>query len=143
MSRPRITLPASFPFVTDIPVRVTDINYGGHLGNDKVLTLAHEARALYLATLGFTELAIGDGAGLIMADAAIEYRAEAHYGDVLRVSVSVMEPSRAGFDLVYRFETMRSGVMVTVAVVRTGMVCYDYTRKKVVSIPEGFRALTS
>jgi len=140
MSRPRIDLPASFPFTTELPVRITDINYGGHLGNDKVLAIAHEARARYLATLGLTELAIGEGTGLIMADAAIEFRAETHYGENIRVSLSVMNIGRAGFDMVYLLETFRAGSPVKVAAVRTGMVCYNYPGKKVVSIPKGFRA---
>jgi acyl-CoA thioester hydrolase len=139
MSRPRIELPAFFSFTTELPVRITDINYGGHLGNDKVLAIVHEARARYLASLGLTELAIGDGTGLIMADAAIEFRAEAHYGDHIRVSLSVMNVGRAGFDMVYLLESLRAGAMVKVAIVRTGMVCYNYPGKKVVSIPQGFR----
>ena len=139
MNRPRIDLPVSFPFSTELPVRITDINYGGHLGNDKVLTLAHEARTLFLASLGLEELAVGAGAGLIMADAAIEFKAEVHYGDILRVSVAVMNIGRAGFDIVYHFEALKAGSPITTAVARTGMVCFDYGRKKVVSIPESFR----
>jgi len=49
MARSRIDLPDSFPFGIDIPVRITDINYGGHLGNDAVLGLVHEARIAFLA----------------------------------------------------------------------------------------------
>ena len=138
MSRPHITLPDSFPYSMELPVRVTDINYGGHLGNDKVLTLVHEARVGYLGSLGLQEMDMGDGAGLIMADAAIEFRAEAHHGDVLRISVAVTNLARAGFDIVYLLEALRTDI-VRVAVVRTGMVCFDYARRKVVSIPEGFR----
>ncbi len=143
MSRTRIELPTSFLHTTELPVRITDINYGGHLGNDKVLTLAHEARAGFLDSLGLEELAIGNGAGLIMADAAIEYKAEAFYGDIIRVSISVTNISRAGFDMVYLLQALRPGSVVTIAIVRTGMVCFDYGRKKVVSIPDAFRdALT-
>lgn len=143
MSRPRIEQPGHYPFSTELPLRISDINYGGHLGNDRVLTLAQEARAAYLASIGSTELSIGNGAGLIMADAAIEYKAEAHHGDIIRISVSVMNLSRAGFDMVYLLEKTNGDAPVTVAVVRTGMVCFDYARKKVVSIPEPFRHAVS
>jgi len=44
MSRVRFKLPDRFLFTTEIPLRVSDINYGGHLGNDAVLSLAQEAR---------------------------------------------------------------------------------------------------
>lgn len=139
MSRTRIELPASFPFSTELNLRISDINYGGHLGNDRVLTLAHEARARYLSAHGLEELAVGNGAGLIMADAAIEYKAEAHYGDNIRISVAAANIGRAGFDILYLLEAVRNGATVTVAIVRTGMVCFDYARKKVMSIPDGLR----
>lgn len=139
MSRPRIELPSSFTWHMEFPLRITDINYGGHLGNDKVLTLAHEARAAYLRSLGLSELAIGHGAGLIMADAAIEFKAEAHYGDKMRISVSVSNLTRAGFDMIYLLEKMKDASTIVVAIVRTGMVCYDYEKRKVLSIPEEFR----
>ena len=44
MARIKLTLPERFPFTTTIPIRITDLNYGGHVGNDTVLALLHEAR---------------------------------------------------------------------------------------------------
>ena len=44
MARVEIELPEQFPFATEIPIRISDINYGNHLGNDAVLSLAQEAR---------------------------------------------------------------------------------------------------
>jgi acyl-CoA thioesterase FadM len=48
---PRIKLKplSEYSFHTDIVVRTTDLNYGGHLGNDKLLSLIHEARVAFLA----------------------------------------------------------------------------------------------
>jgi acyl-CoA thioester hydrolase len=139
MSRNRITFPDHFPFSTTIPVRITDINYGNHLGNDKVLTLAHEARMRFLSRMDVEEMAIGDGAGLIMASAELEFRSEVRYGDELQVSVAVTNISRAAFDLIYRFVAVQAGKEVLAAAVSTGMVCFDYEKKKVVSIPATFR----
>ena len=48
MPRVKVALPATFPFRTEIPVRITDLNYGGHLGNDALLGLLHEARVHFL-----------------------------------------------------------------------------------------------
>jgi acyl-CoA thioester hydrolase len=90
MPRIRIDLPAAFPFSTDIPVRITDVNYGGHLGNDALLSLLHEARVLYLHTFGWTEKDIA-GAAIIMTDAAVVYRSEAFQGDLLRIEVAVTD----------------------------------------------------
>ena len=44
MSRIKIPLPEKKDFSTEIKLRISDINYGGHMGNDAVLTIVHEAR---------------------------------------------------------------------------------------------------
>lgn len=43
MARVKIELPEKFIFKTEIPIRIDDINYGGHLGNDTVLFTYYEA----------------------------------------------------------------------------------------------------
>jgi len=131
MSRVKIQLPSSFSFSTSIPLRITDINYGGHLGNDAVLSLVHEARMQFLRHHGFSELDFG-GIGMIMADAAIEFKNEAFYGDVLTAAVTAVRVSRVSFDIFYQFKTASA----VVAIAKTGMVCFDYSRKKIVAIPE-------
>src|SRR5436190_22276758 len=98
MARIKIDLPGNFTFTTSIQVRITDINYGGHVGNDAVLSLIHEARMQYLKQLGYSELEFG-GVGLIMADAAIEFRNELFYGDTVIVSVACAELSKVSFEI--------------------------------------------
>lgn len=141
MGRIKVDLPEQFLFSVTIPVRITDINYGGHVGNDSILSLLHEARIKYLEYLEFTELNI-DGAGLIMSDVAIEYKAESFYGDSLRVSVSAGEFSKVSFDLFYKMETVRDGHIILIAKAKTGMVCYDYNQKKVIAVPEALKQKT-
>ena len=51
-------------------VRISDINYGNHLGNDSLVSIIHEARILWLKSLNYTELNI-EGTGLIMSDLAV------------------------------------------------------------------------
>ena len=65
MPRLKIDIPDNFAFETQIPIRITDLNYGGHLGNDKYLTLIHEARVQFLEHYGFSEMDV-DGVGIIM-----------------------------------------------------------------------------
>ena len=132
MSRIKIKLPVSFPFSTSIKIRITDINYGGHVGNDTILSLVHEARMQFLNNYGYSELDM-KGIGMIMIDAGIEYKSELFYGDEITVFVSANEFTRIGFDLYYKL--MKSETIVAVA--KTGMVCYDYDSKKVVSVPAG------
>lgn len=135
MARIKLTLPVTFQFHCNIPVRITDINYGGHVGNDAVLSLIHEARLQYLQHYGFSELDFA-GAGLIMADAAIEFKQELFYGEVVEISVTADEWNRIGFDLYYKLEKKKAdGSVILVASAKTGMICYDYNQKKVTGIP--------
>ena len=72
MPRIKINLPSSFHFTTEIPIRISDINYGGHLGNDAVLSILHEARLRMLIEHGWTEMSI-EGVSIIMSDSVILY----------------------------------------------------------------------
>jgi len=136
MARLKIPLPDQFDFRTEISLRITDLNYGGHLGNDVALSLLHEARVRFLRNHGFTEHDIG-GAGILMADAALVYKSEGFYGDTLLVEVGTMDFTRVGCDIVYRASRKADGREIVRA--RTGIVGYDYERKRVVRLPGGFR----
>ena len=139
MARIKIELPVKFPFTCEIPVRITDINYGDHVGNDTILSLIHEARMQFLRSMGYAELQFA-GVGMIMADVAIQFRNELFYGDVVIVSVASGEVSKVGFELFYRLEKIVDGKRVDVADAKTGMICYDYDRKKIVASPEEARS---
>jgi len=139
MARIRIDLPEHFPFKTSIPVRITDLNYGGHVGNDKVLSLIHEARVQYLRQLGYSEFAFA-GAGLIMADAGIEFKNEIFYGDTVIVSIACSNYSKVSFDIFYKLEKVSGNETtaknIRVATAKTTMACFDYANKKIISIPK-------
>jgi YbgC/YbaW family acyl-CoA thioester hydrolase len=133
MIRTKVDLPKDFSFQTIIPIRITDVNYGGHVGNDTVLTLLHEARMQFLKYHGFSEMDFG-GAGLIMSDVIIEFKKEIFYGEEIKILVSVSNFSKIGFDVFYM--VVKSQQEIVVAKAKTGMVCYDYKLKKIISIPE-------
>jgi acyl-CoA thioester hydrolase len=135
MPKTKLLLPDHFAFSVEVPVRITDLNYGGHVGNDSILSLIHEIRVQFLRHHGYGELDLA-GVGLIMADVTIEFKSELFYGDELRASVAAAEFSRVGFELYYRLEKKSGEKRVPVAFARTGMICYDYTQKKIVSVPK-------
>lgn len=138
MARIKIDLSEKFHFSCEIPVRITDINYGGHVGNDALLSIVHEARMQFFRSLGYTEMNFG-GVGMIMADVAIEFKSELFYGDIIIVSVTAGDVSKVSFDLIYKMERQISDIRKTVALAKTGMICYDYEKKKIVAIPEEAR----
>jgi acyl-CoA thioesterase FadM len=134
MPRINLTLPEHFPFSTPIPIRITDLNYGAHVGNDTILTLMHEARVQFLHSLGYEELNVA-GVGLIMSDVAIEFKNQLFYGTFLKAYVAASDFSRAGFDLYYQLVIEKGGKEVEIAVAKTGMVCFDYSIQKIVAVP--------
>jgi acyl-CoA thioesterase FadM len=133
MSRIKIDIPGTFPFCTIIPIRITDINYGNHVGNDSILSLIHEARVQYFHHYGLGELDFA-GASLIMSDVGIEFKAELLYGDTVKAYVVATDFSRIAFNIYYKFVKEVDQSIVTLA--KTGMVCFDYNNKKVIAIPE-------
>ena len=135
MARIKIELPEKFIFSTEIPLRITDINYGGHLGNDSVLSIAHEARIRFFNEHEFKEKDVG-GAGIIMVDAAVQYNAEGFYGDVLIIELGIKDITKAGCDIVYQLTNKEN--QKSIAIVKTGIVFFDYDERKVVPIPKVF-----
>ena len=138
MARMTIEMPDGFDYATDIPVCIHNINYGGHLGNDALLSLIHEARVRFLKNHGFSESDIG-GAGIIMVDTAILYKSESFHGDILTFEVGAGNVTRAGCDFFYRVTNRATGKEVAHA--RTGIVFFDYGKRKVVSTPDVFANL--
>ena len=136
MPRIKIDLPEKFFNISiNIPVRITDINYGDHVGNDSLVAIIHEARMQFLQHYGFTELNI-EGIGLIMSDIIVEFKNESFYKDIIDIKMGRGDISKVSFELFYRLITIRNNEEVIIANAKTTMVCYDYKLKKVVALPE-------
>jgi acyl-CoA thioester hydrolase len=142
MARIKLSVPEKILTVVSIPVRISDINYGNHLGNDSFVSIVHEARVQWLRLHNYSELDI-EGAGLILADLAVEFKSEGFYGDTIEVSISAGEITKVSFELFYTLSARRNDKLILLAIAKTGMVCYDYTAKKVAVLPEKLRLLLS
>ena len=141
MSRLHIQIPAQEPkSVLTIPVRITDINYGNHLGNDAIVSIIHEARMQFFKEHGFTELDAG-GTSLIMSDIAVSYKNESFYGDKLQIEIYASDISRVSFDLLYKISAIRNEKTLLIAVAKTGMVCYNYDIKKVTPVTQELKQI--
>ena len=140
MSRIKLKLPEpqQFIFTTDIAPRISDINYGNHLGHDRLITLLHEVRLRFLAKHGFSEFDVA-GTSIIMADLAIVYKAEVTYGECLTVDIALLDPSRVGCNFFYLVRKKKDRKEVARAT--TGIVFFDYRKKQVARIPPPFAAL--
>lgn len=136
MPRIKIEMPHTYLFSTTLPVRIGDINYGGHLGNDAVLGLIHEARLRFLNHYHYSEQDV-EGFGLIMTDSAVIYKAEAFHGDLIQIEVTVGDYNKYGCDFYFLLSNKETAIEVAHA--KTGIVFFDYEKRKVVSMPAAFK----
>ncbi len=138
MAKHKIIIPTPVCFTTTKRVEKEDINYGGHVGNERFLLFAQETRIAFLKTIGQSETSFGPY-GLILAEAHIEYMSELFEGEDLSIDLSITNPTRAAFECYYQIQTIRGGTAIKAAVIRTNMVCFDYQERKVRSIPEDLK----
>lgn len=139
MPRIQITLPEQFFFSTEIMLYQSHMNYSGHLDNALLLTVVSEARVRYFKSLGYTERKI-EGAGIIVADAALQYRSEAFQGEVMVVEMIADDFNQYGCDLAWRMREQLT--QREVARGKTGIVFFDYATRQKVALPPRFRQLT-
>lgn len=135
MARLSIELPETFIYTTEMPVRVSDLNYGNHVGHDSILTIMQEVRVEFYRKLGFkNELSFEGSVGQVIADAAVVYKSESFMGDVLTCQIAASDFTKYGFDLLYLLTNKVTGKEVARG--KTGIVCFDYNERKIASIPQ-------
>ncbi|HEX8404985.1 MAG TPA: thioesterase family protein [Duganella sp.] len=138
MARIKLELPAEqVVFSTQMTVRSTDINAANHLGNESLVAMLSEARALFLAHAGVPDMD-ADGAGTIVTDLATTFRAEAHARDQLRFDVGLMDFNRYGGDITFRITRPADGALIALA--KYGFVFFNYTSGQVTPMPPAFLA---
>lgn len=84
---------------------------------------------------GFTEMDAA-GASLIMSDLVVEFKSESFYKDIIEVKIFTGEISRVGFEIYYSLSVVRNKITVLIARAKTGMVCFNYTERKVTAVPK-------
>ena len=138
MQRIKINLPDKFIYSTEISVRVPDVNFAGHLGNDSILSMVHEARIRFLKNWGFSEVDTA-GAGIIMFDAALQYKSQGYHGDILVFNIAIENFIKNGCDFIFKITNRANGQEIACA--KTGIAFFDYKKNKIVAVPEKFKEL--
>lgn len=139
MARIIIDLPSHFIFSTELPIYISHINNAQHLDNAALLTLISEARVRFFRALGYEELDV-EGVGIVVADAAIQYKSEAFHGETMVVEMSTTDFNKYGCDLVWRMSDQASGREVARG--KSGILFFDYSARRPAHVPEGFLAKT-
>lgn len=137
MPRIKIDLPERFSFSTEIPIYINHINYGNHLDNSALISLVSEARVRFFKALGYTELNV-EGVGIVVADAAVQYKSEAFHGETLVFAMAADDFNKYGCDLVWRITDKASDREVARG--KTGIMFFDYAARKPATVPPAFVA---
>ena len=135
----KIKIPTPVCFTTEITTSASDINYGGHVGNERFLLFAQETRIRFLNSLGCSETSFGPY-GLILAEAHVEYLSELFDGEKLKIELAINPPTRVAFECYFQIKTNRNNKEIKAAMIKTNMICFDYNERKVKSIPETLKS---
>ncbi len=140
MTRISLNLPETYPYSTELTVRIQDINYGNHVGNDAFISLLHEARIRYFNHLGYSETDI-EGCAIVISDLAVVYKAQARHGDRLKCEIAAKEFNKYGCDIFYRVTRVPDHTLMLEA--KTGIVFFDYCENKITRMPHAFARAVS
>ncbi|WP_019855114.1 acyl-CoA thioesterase [Actinopolyspora mortivallis] len=122
-------------FVTEVPLRWSDMDAFGHVNHARTVTLLEEARASLLFTEAERRGHAGMSEGLVVARLSVDYRAPVDYrmGRV-RVSLTLRELRRSSFVVDY---TVAAGGKEVVTTAETLMVPYDLRAGRPRRLTEG------
>ncbi|MED5525498.1 MAG: acyl-CoA thioesterase [Pseudomonadota bacterium] len=137
MARVQLTFPDTTLFQCALPLRISDINYGQHLGHDTLVTLLHEGRCQWLASHGLGEGNI-EGTAQVVAELVVNYLGEAFYPEQLNMELAVGEMGRKGVEVFQRL-SRQDGQPVAIA--KVGIVFFNTAERCAVAVPEAFKAL--
>lgn len=120
-----------------LTVRITDMNYGRHLGHDALVSLLHEARIQALASLGLTEWDM-HGYPSVVADLAVQYQSEARWPDSLSVETAIPTPQGKALSVYHRVVKSAGDKSdgEVVATARVNQLLVDARTGRPVAIPE-------
>ncbi len=116
-----------------LSVRITDMNYGRHLGHDTLVSLLHEARIQAFGALGLSEWDMG-GFPSVVADLAVQYQSEARWPDALVVETAIPAPAGKAIVVHHRVRHAEGGRPVATA--RLNIVLIDPAQGRSVAIPD-------
>lgn len=123
-------------FRSPYTVTTGDINYGGHLGNDRSLILFQDARIRYLASIDLTELNLGNSTALVVVEAVCRFHREVFIHQELEIRLSLAE--RTGKKIVFKYSVIRKEDGAEVISGQTVHLGFSFVTRKVAELPEDF-----
>lgn len=117
-------------------IQPEDINYGGHVGNERALLFFQFSRMAFLEAIGLSELNIGDGIGIIQRNSYVEYLKELFLEDEICVNITKIDIEKSKFTFYYEIYNGTGELAIQGS---TMLLCYDYEAKKLKRVPVSFK----
>jgi acyl-CoA thioester hydrolase len=129
MSIPSENLRANFKI--DIPVRISDINYGGHLGHAELIKITHQARWKFFSEFSLREDNL-DGSGVIVKALNVNYKAESFFDDILHISIYLREITKTS--CIFLYEITKNDNLPVATVIET-VLFMNYDSRRIQRVP--------
>jgi acyl-CoA thioester hydrolase len=122
-------------YSVDLQVRISDINYGGHLDFAKLIAMAGDARAQFFHAKNIKDIN-ENGIGIITRSVQTNYLAQCFFNDILEFNISteVVKKTR----LILSFDVKNKGTKDPVAKILIELIFINYNNGKPVKIPEEY-----
>lgn len=117
-------------------IKNEDINYGGHVGNERALLFFQMARMSFFESLGLSEMNLGEGAGVIQKNGFVEYNKQLFLDDHIIIKITEIEFSKTSFNIKYEIYNDKNEKVINGS---TLLVCFDYSTHRIKKIPETFK----
>ncbi|EMY78146.1 thioesterase-like family protein [Leptospira weilii serovar Ranarum str. ICFT] len=136
----QIEFPENYHFSTELSIRKTDLALDIHVSFASILDIVMEAHLQFFQYLGFSVTDIY-GKSIIFANAKILYQGELLYNDRVKIDVVLDNLEEKSFDLTFRLS--KDQRREKVALVKIRVLFFDYSIRRVIPVPEGFRKIFS
>lgn len=117
-------------------IQKDDINYGGHVGNERALLFFQMARMSFFESLELSELDLGEGAGVIQKNGFVEYNKQLFLNDSITINITNIEFSKTSFNMFYEIFNQDGDKVINGS---TLLVSFDYSKHKIKKVPETFK----
>lgn len=123
-------------FTFNYTIQKEDINYGGHVGNERALLFFQMARMNFFESLGLSEMNLGEGAGVIQKNGFVEYNKQLFLDEKIFIKIIDIEFSKTSFNIKYEIYNDKEEKVINGS---TLLVCFDYSTHRIKKIPESFK----
>ena len=127
-----------YRFYHPISVRYGDMDAHRHVNNARYFTYMEDARVQYIKHLGLWDGEDFDHLGFILLETTCTFKTPAKYGQQLRVGAKTVRLGTKSMEIHNSIEDAETGLQVAVG--RSILVTYDYTKDESIPIPERWRS---